>query len=148
MGARGPIPKRSEARSRNNKTGEDGIALRKGTALPYEFPDADEDWHQWTKDFYDSFRTTGMTAYFQATDVAALQLACRLLDREVVNKGRPSAMFMAECMKMLDGLGITEGERRRIKIELEPEREEGPDLKVVAMEDAKARLKHAAGGAK
>lgn len=141
MGATGPIPKRSEARTRTNKTGEDGIALKKGIALPYEWPAADDDWHEWTKDFYDSFRESGMQAYYQQTDVETLRLSCRLLNREVIEKGRPSAMFMAECMKMLDGLGLTEGERRRIKIELDQPTVQEVDAKVLAMQAARSRLK-------
>lgn len=146
MGSRGPIPKRSEARTRVNKTGEDGIALKKGVALSYSWPEADTDWHPWVADFYGSFQQSGMQAYFQQTDVAALQLACRLLNREVVEKGRPSAMFLAETMKMLDGLGITEGERRRIKIELDQPTVQEVDAKVVALQAARSRLKQSAQG--
>lgn len=144
MARSGPIPKRSEARTRRNKEGEDGIALKKGLALPYHWPEPDEDWHPWVVDFYGSFKESGMQAYYQTTDVAALQLACRLINREVVSKGRPSAMFLAECLKMVDGLGITEGERRRIKIELDTPTVQDVDQRAVDLAAARARLRAAA----
>ena len=144
MGARGPMPKRSEERTRRNKEGEDGIALKKGIALPYEWKAPGENWDPRVVEFYDSFKESGMQAYYQQTDVAVLWLACDLLSSQVVNHGRPSAMMLAECMKMLDGLGITEGERRRIKIELDTPQVQEVDAKVVAMESARERLKNSA----
>jgi hypothetical protein len=140
----GPMPKRSEERTRRNKTGEDGLSVKKGVALPYQWQEPGEDWDPRIVTFYESFKDSGMQAYYQQTDVSVLWLACDLLSSQVMSSGRPSAMMLAECMKMLDGLGITEGERRRIKIELDTPQVQEVDAKVVAMESAKARLKKSA----
>ena len=143
MGSRGPLPKRSEARTRANATFEDGIALKKGVALPYSWPAANEEWHPVITELYEGAQESGMAAYYQQSDVAVFRMALDLLNDEW-GKSRRSAMVMAEGFKLLKDLGLTEGERRRLHIELEPEKEEGPDLKVVAMADAKDRLKRAA----
>lgn len=142
--SRGPIPQRSTERTRRNKTGEDGLEIKKGVALPYEWVEPNPEWPEFLTDYFESFKESGMQAYFQQTDVAQLYMACEILSQQF-NTGRPSAMMVAEAFKLLDGLGATEGERRRIKIELEEpgagEVEE--DAKVTHLADARARLKKA-----
>lgn len=143
MGQRGPLPKRDAERTRTNSTFEDGIALKKGVALPYEWREPDPDWDPKIIDYYNSFRESGMAAFYQSTDVATIWLACEIYSRQFAT-GRPSAMMWAEASKMMAGIGATEGERRRMHIELEAEKEEGPDLKVVAMDSARERLQNSA----
>lgn len=123
----GPIPKRSEERTRRNAAGEDGIELKKGEAQPYSWTRADPDWDEPTRDFYYSFRKSGMAAYFQQTDVQWLWLACDELARYRA-MGKQSAMLLGSIIQMLNsGFGITEGERRRLKIELDVPQEAESD---------------------
>lgn len=143
MGASGPLPKRSAERTRRNTTGEDGIEVKRGVALPYTWTAPSEDWPVFITEYYNSFQESGMQAYFQQTDVAQLWMACQLLAEEW-EKPRRSAMVMAEAFKLLQGLGATEGERRRIKVELETPKVQEVDAKVVAMESARERLQNSA----
>ena len=140
MGSRGPTPKRASERTRNNKTGEDGLEIKKGVAQPYTWTDPSFDWEKPIQRYYMSFQKSGMAAYLQQTDVEQLWLACEFLDRQF-KSGRPSAMLVGEAMKMTDGLGATEGERRRIKIELDAPKESDEDATVIAMDSAKDRLR-------
>jgi hypothetical protein len=143
MGSRGPLPKRSDERTRRHKTGEDGIEVKKGVAFEYEWTPANKDWPEPVKRFYNSFQESGMQAYYQQTDVEKLWLACDLFAAEY-EKGpyKRSAMMLAEINKMWDGLGASEGERRRMKIELDAPQVEEVDAKVARIADAKSRLKN------
>ena len=142
--SRGPIPKRSEERTRRNKTGDDGLEIVRGEALPYEWTDPSFDWEKPIQRYYLSFQKSGMAAYLQQTDVEQLWLACELLDRQF-KSGRPSAMLVGEAMKMTDGLGATEGERRRIKIELDkPKVDDSADKYDAKITDIRDRLSQSA----
>lgn len=140
MAGRGPVPKRSQERTRNNKVNAAGIALKKGVALPYEWYEPGEDWPEPVVRFYESFKESGMQAFLQQTDVAQLYMGCQLLAEEWA-KPRRSALLMGEAFKLLRDLGATEAERRRMQIELDTPQVQEVDAKVVAMESAKARLR-------
>lgn len=141
--SRGPIPKRASERTRNNKTATDGLELVKGDALPYTWTDPSFDWEKPVQRYYMSFQQSGMAAYYQQTDVETLWMACEWMNRQYAS-GRPSAMILGEVNKMLDGLGATEGERRRLKIELEkPKEEDDGSEKLAAVTDIQDRLKSA-----
>ena len=139
MGSRGPLPKRSEARTRTNATFEDGIALKKGVALPYSWPAANEEWHPVIAELYEGAQESGMIAYYQQSDVAVFRMALDLLNDEW-GKSRRSAMVMAEGFKLLKDLGLTEGERRRLHIELDTPKVQEVDAKVLALASARDRL--------
>lgn len=134
----GPIPSRSDERTRRNKTGEDGIELKKGVAQSYTWSHSGPDWDEATKDFYFSFRKSGMSAYFQQTDVQWLWLACDELARYRA-MGKQSAMLLSSIIQMVAGLGATEGERRKLKIELDipvdEESTQSRDSKVANIQD-------------
>lgn len=149
MAGKGPIPARSTERTRRNKTGEDGIELKKGTALEYKWTPPGEDWPDFIARYYSSFQKSGMQAYFQQTDIEQLWLSCQMM-ADQFKTGRPSAMMIGEALKLLEGLGATEGERRRMKIELEVEREDDSaeeDAKMAAVTSITDRLAKSADGA-
>lgn len=140
----GPIPKRSTERTRNNKTGEDGLEIKRGVAQPYEWTDPSFDWEKPIQRYYESFQKSGMAAYFQQTDVEQLWMACEWMNRQWAS-GRPSAMILQEAMKMTDGLGATEGERRRLKIELDkPKVDDSADKYDAKITDIRDRLSQSA----
>ncbi|MDS2171620.1 hypothetical protein Q7C18_02810 [Nesterenkonia sp. CL21] len=139
MGKRGPMPKRSEERTRRNKTTEEGLELKKGEALPYYWRDPDPEWDEAIINFYESFAESGIAAFYQQTEVEWLWLACRELN-DYRDSPRRSAMQLQAVLSMFSAdLGITEGARRRMAIELdapkEEERVEDMDSKVASMMD-------------
>lgn len=142
MGTRGPLPSRSDQRTRRNKTGEDGLEIKKGEATPTRWPQAGKDWEQPIKDLYYGARKSGMSAYYQQSDIQWLWLACQELN-DYRNSSRRSAMQLQAALSMFsEGLGLTEGSRRRLKIELELP-SEGDEVDEVAEKvvDMKSRLK-------
>lgn len=142
----GPIPKRSEARTRRNKTSEGGIALKKGVALEYTPRPADPDWDDAVANLYESLFRSGMAAYYQQTDAEYAWLICSEFS-EYRNSTRKSAVMFAGLISSLAGLGVTEGERRRIQIELDPEVVDTTDSpEVVSMNSWKERLNKSKAG--
>lgn len=139
MGTRGPQSKRSNERTRRNKTGEDGIALKKGVAQEYAWEEPGEDWDDAVKRMYLSLSQTGMSAYFQQSDVDYAWLICDEFS-EYRKSPRKSAVMFAGLISSLNGLGITEGERRRMHIELDLPQKAVKSAGVVAIEDYKKGL--------
>jgi hypothetical protein len=112
MGARGPIPKRSEDRRRRNRA-DVHVAEAFG---PVEVPQPDPSWHQLAASWYASLRESGQVAYFEPSDWAAAQLLAHEMSRML--QSRPSANLFAAIWSGMGDLLTTEGERRRFRIEV------------------------------
>lgn len=137
----GPIPKRTEERTRRNKHTESGASneVSKGVATSVSWPKADEAWDDFTKDWYNGLKKSGMSAYYQQSDVAM----ARIIANEMSiyqNETRRSSMMFAALMTAMTGLGVTEGERRRMRIELEAPKELKDTAGVTALKDYRKRL--------
>lgn len=118
----GPLPKRSDQRVRRNKTGEDGLSVTKlhvGGGLTAQ-PKLDLGYkpHPLVQDFWDSLADSAFTQYYEPADWQYMRLALYVLDEMLTNQNI-SAMKLAEVNKMLTALLVSEGERRRVKIEVE-----------------------------
>lgn len=133
MGVRGPMPKRSEERTRRNATGEDGVALKKGVALEYAWRAPNPNWDDAVRNLYESLSQSGMAAYYQQTDADYAWLICDEFDG-YRKSDRKSAVMFSGLISSLAGLGITEGERRRIHIELDVPVAEVKSAGVVALD--------------
>lgn len=116
----GPMPRRSEDRIRRNKTNEAGIALKKGVAsgVTLGWPDPPEHWLPPVVHMYRSFQASGMSQFYEDSDVALIYLACDGA-QAWYDKDRKSPTYFAEMMSHLGKLGASEGERRRMQIELD-----------------------------
>lgn len=116
--ATGPIPKRSEDRTRRNKENEAGLGLTKGLARGVKkIPFAQGHWDKRTKEFYKSLKTSGMEAFYEDSDWQYAQVICEMLDR-CLTKDRVSVGAWTEVLNGMASLGVTEAERRRMRIEL------------------------------
>lgn len=137
----GPIPKRTEERTRRNKQTESGASneVSKGVATDVTWPKADPTWDDFTKDWYNGLKKSGMSAYYQQSDVAMARIIANemsIYQRE----SRRSSMMFAALMTAMTGLGVTEGERRRMRIELEAPKELTKSASVTAIEGYKKAL--------
>lgn len=139
MGVRGPMPKRSDERTRRNATGEDGVALKKGVALEYEWRPASPEWDGAVAHLYESLSKSGMAAYYQQTDADYAWLICDEFS-EYRKSPRKSAVMFSGLISSLAGLGLTEGERRRIHIELDAPQAETKSAGVVALDEYRKGL--------
>lgn len=117
MGARGPVPTRSDQRRRQNKNPE-GIDTVKAPGFHAEQPTADELWHTMARDWYESLATSGQARWYQPSDWQTARVWAELLSRQL-SSGRPSAQMVAAWQQAATELLTTEGARRRARIELE-----------------------------
>ena len=138
MGSRGPIPKRSGqghriTQAKKAKAGVKRVRVKDGVVKP---PTADPEWHPIAKALWQAVKDSKYTIYYEPSDWILLYDACDELSAYKNAKQR-SAMMRAALNNLLSGLLLTEGDRRRARIEIdrdtaaEPEESAG----IVAMRD-------------
>ena len=152
MGARGPIPKTENELARpRERRGSDEQSTIHGERRPvtWDLP-ADPDWHPIATQLYESVKTSGQSDFWQDSDWAIFYSLCEdisyyktpskatAINRKTgeaheYDKPRSGQMLQA-IMSNLQDLLLTEGQRRRVRMELQEKPEERPDLKVVAMD--------------
>lgn len=134
----GPVPKRSEERTRRNRPeNEGGVPLVKGVALPTEVPETDPNWHPRAAEWFESLDKSGMREFYQQSDWATAQI---IADALTEYYKRPTAMMLATIMQAMTNLGTTEGERRRMRIELETPKEYETPARVTAINSYRDQL--------
>ena len=151
MGVHGPIPRTENelARPRERK-GSDEQATLHGERRPVTWQlGADPEWHPIATMLYESAMTSGQTDFWQDTDWAIFYSLCEDISyykspskATAVNRktgetseyDKPrSGQMLQSIMSNLASLLLTEGERRRVRMELQKPPEQKADLKVVAM---------------
>ena len=144
MGARGPIGERESnlARPRERKGSDEQAAKRgllKDIALDWQ-PDAE--WTDFTLNVWKSASASGMADFYQDTDYAELWFICQELNRyseprtntttgELYYKQSPE--MVKALLTGLSNLGFTEGDRRRIRVELDAPEPEVQSASVTAL---------------
>jgi hypothetical protein len=125
MGARGPVPKRSEDRIRRNKP---EVPIEKITSIGTVVapPLGLDDPHPTTQSFYDSLGGSAQSQYYEPSDWEYARITMHFVDRLLKNPGgRGVAMLLATVNGMLSNLLVTEGDRRRVRIEVERDNQGG-----------------------
>lgn len=142
----GPPRKRDAERRRRNKDGIETttVNLDEFIAGDVEVPVADEGWEPLTKTYWDSFKRSGQSMFYEPTDWMTAYALMELLDRwlkpQDVRTGeiRPAQQEGGEVeyvftekilpipgavlnsiLKGMSSLMATEGDRRRLRMELE-----------------------------
>jgi hypothetical protein len=124
MGERGPIPKRSDQRRRRNAV----EGLTAGAARPAEIPEPDAHWNDLARDWFLSLGRSGQADYYQDSDWQTARVWAEVLSRQL-EAGRMSSQLIMAWSAGATSLLATEGDRRRIRLELErmPAEPSGPD---------------------
>lgn len=139
----GPIPNRSAdlARPRERKGGKFKTdVVTKGTALPVVIPDIDPNWHPIAIQLWESMAVSGQSAYYQQSDWAMLYSLCDDLSYVKNQTYKRSGQMLQVIYTTLSSLLVTEGDRRRLRIELEEPEEDQEEASVTAINKYKARL--------
>ena len=113
-GRGGVVPKRSEERRRRNKVVTDKTTP--AAPAPVEVPPADPSWHPMAVGWYESLKISGQSQFFEPSDWAAAQVAAWYIT-ELVRK--PSSAAFTAAWDAMGALLTTEGERRRVRLEIE-----------------------------
>lgn len=136
----GPIPNHSSDLSRGRDANRaDRPDLVKGERLPVTVYKADPNWHPAAKRLYNSVKTSGQAAFYQNSDWALLWALCDDMSH-FKSSDRRSAQMAATVYAGLGNLLLTEGERRKARIELDLPREQETPASVTAVEDYKRSL--------
>ena len=117
------VPKRTSELQRDRSRRGQRDPVTYGALRPvseWQF-DKNEDWHYTAQLIWDSALDSGQVDYWQNSDYAYLYMACEQLSAYLLAT-RGSAMWLAEINKMLDNLLLTDGARRKVRLELQPER--------------------------
>lgn len=149
MGVRGPIPAREQelARPRERK-GADIAPVTRGVLMPVKIPTADKDWHPIAKRFWKSLKTSGQSAYYQDSDWAFAYSLCDDLSMykkpQVARDGteyyKRSPEMLKAILSAMASLMVTEGDRRRVRLELHEPDDGTNDAELYAIEGYKAAL--------
>lgn len=130
MGTFGPIPKRSDERVRRNK---EEVPIDKVTAIgPVDIPELGiPKPHPLVVDLYESMKTSAQSKYYEPSDWATARITFHFLNK-LLRSTKPSAQMLASVSSMMTTLLLTEGDRRRVRIEVErnPDAPEGKVLQV------------------
>lgn len=116
-GITGPVPNRSETRSRRNKP---DVPIEKVTAIGVvPIPDLGMDNpHPIITDLYQAMRDSAQSKYYEPSDWQYARMTLHFVDK-LLWAEKPSAMMLASVNSMLTTLLLTEGDRRRVRMEVE-----------------------------
>jgi len=114
-GRGGPVPKRTEQRRRRN---QDVPVDRAPAAAPFERQPASSEWHEVARRWYDALADSGQAQFYEPSDWATAFYVAEAMSRNL-DGGRFSAQLFAAVMAASTSLLATEGDRRRLRLELE-----------------------------
>lgn len=121
MAVTGPIPKHSDQLVRRNKQEVPITKIEAIGVVP--IPDLDmPDAHQLVKDLYQAMRQSAQSKYFEPSDWQMARLTMHAVNDMLKGRGedrRISPMMLASVNSMLSSLLVTEGDRRRVRLEVE-----------------------------
>lgn len=131
-----PKPESALARPRSRK-GKDQQSTLHGVRRPlsseYLDREAPEDWHPIARDLWNSIKTSGQIDFMQDTDVVMVWSLCD--DLSLYKKaGKRSSMMFSAIHTAMGSLLFTEGDRRRVRMELGEAPVEKPNLHVIGQE--------------
>lgn len=132
MGARGPVPKRSD-RKLGHTAKADRDAVTRGTgAANVEVPEPDPDWHPVASRWFASLAESGQSYWYEPSDWAAAYVLAESMSRElspqpIVGKDGevhkvtlpPKGASLAAWRQGMASLLVTEADRRRALVELQ-----------------------------
>lgn len=135
MGVRGPVPKRVNERLGHITKAERDSVASVDMVGEVEVPPVDESWHELAREWYVSLSTSGQAQFFEPSDWAAARYVAEVMTRNL-EAGRFSSQLFAAVWTAMGDLLTTEGERRRVKLEVnrKPPKPEGGG-KVASLDD-------------
>lgn len=157
----GPPPKRQDQRRRVNKP-EVEVEQSAGADV-VEPPQPSDEWHPVARAWFGSLAVSGQSVFYEPSDWALAAVVAEAMSRELqpqpmtVGRGEdatvmmvtlpPKGASMAAWLKAMTALMVTEGDRRRLRLELV--RQQGPDREEAAdvseLDAARRRLRGGAG---
>lgn len=117
MGARGPVPKRSSERERRNKPDFEITTIETdGDVLMPEL--GIENPHPIVSDLWDSLGMSAQNEYYEPSDWQYARFTLHFAN-QLLWSARPSAQMFQGITSALSDLLVSEGSRRRLRMEIE-----------------------------
>lgn len=148
-GSRGPVPKRSTQKHGHRTKAELGQVERLEVVGLVEPPAARDGWHPVARDWFEALKASAQSRWYEPSDWATAMVIAESMSREFSPRPKvtptgivvevtepPTGAAMSAWLRAMSSLLVTEGDRRRMRIELErvagvdPE-EEAADARVV-----------------
>lgn len=130
-GTRGPVPKRSDRRIRRNK--ENGTVEKIPVIGPVEVPDLGfDDPHPIVEDLYRSLTESAQSKYYEPSDWQYARLALHFAD-QLLKSPKPNGQILSVVNQMFTSLLVSEGDRRRVQLEIERNEANGVVVDVAQM---------------
>jgi hypothetical protein len=117
VGTRGPVPNRSDQRVRRNKPEvpiETVVAIGNVPVPRLNLCDP----HPLVVDLYESLRHSAQSKYYEPSDWQYARVCLHFAD-QLLKSSRPSAQLLVTVNQMLSSLLVSEGDRRRVRMEVE-----------------------------
>jgi hypothetical protein len=153
-GAGGVVPKRSDQRRRENKP--DIEITPAPAAAEVVVPEADPKWHPVAVQWFDSLAKSGQAVFYEPSDWATAYLLAESISRELkpqpisVGSGDeariemvslpPKGASLAAWLKGMTVLMVTEGDRRRARVELHRAAQVEEHADVTTLDDYRTRF--------
>lgn len=140
-GRGGPPPKRSDQR-RRKAAPAGGEAQRADGAAVVPVPEANDGWHPMAIRWFESLGKSGQSQFYEPSDWATAELVAESLSRELESDGPVKAAMLSALMSAMSVLLVTEGDRRRARLELtRPQAVTGEEADVSELDDYRRRLR-------
>ncbi|MET9861971.1 hypothetical protein ABZY93_22140 [Streptomyces smyrnaeus] len=136
----GPVPNREAdlARPRERKGG-DVQSVTKGVMREVQIPNAPRDWHPIARRLWDALKTSGQADFYQNSDWAFAYSLCEDLSH-YKKAGKRSGQMLQTIYSAFERLLVAEGDRRRVRIELQEPADETQSASITAIADYKKEL--------
>lgn len=154
-GAGGPVPKRSSQRRRTNSPETETVVVASAEVVQ---PEPDEKWHPAAAQWYRALAESGQATFYEPSDWATAWLIAESISRDLkpqvvgVNDETGEPVFavipmkganLSAYLKAMTALLVTEGDRRRARLELErsqPDVQDDKPAGVTALDEYRSRL--------
>lgn len=118
----GPVGKRSDQKHGHRTQSElgavDKVPSGASSVSELEWYPEDPEWHEIAKRWYASLRVSGQVVFYEQSDVSTAYYVAEAMSRSLQG-ARFSGQLFASIMSSMGDLVLTEGARRRAKIELQ-----------------------------
>ena len=121
----GPPPKRQDQRRRRNKPdGPTLVSVPAGAAVSsmkpkrQSLPRVSPSWHPLMKDWFRALKESDQSVFYQPSDWQTARLIAEIMSQELNSGEGVKASMLAEFNRAAASLMTTEGERRRLRVEL------------------------------
>jgi len=118
--ASGPVPKRSTERHPSRNQGEVIDRVQAFGVVKKPNLGLGDVVHPIIIDFWDSIGESAQSRYYEPSDWQYLRVSLHFLNK-LLNTGKPSAQMLTVVNQMLTDLLVSEGSRRRVRMEIERE---------------------------